>query len=577
MKPYVRNNETTKLPGFPLFAALSVAFLDSFCLQIVTPQLPFMVKDFYPQLDDTELGYYSGFLSAAYSLGNIPGSLFWGWFSDEFGRRTCFLTSLILCFICMNIFGFCPDFWSCLIVRTLWGFFCGFMGTAKTYISEICNSKTQGKGFSFFIMIGGVSNVLGPSLGGILSKPTQNMPWLVDAIPYVKEIPYYIPCFVGSILTLIIFLIVLFGLPETLPKNERDKNRSSKKQMKESIKSIEAKKKQNPDYEYTEKEIALVSWKGDNYGHLFTEKNAFLTCALYGIMSFLQGMHDAVYPLWVLNPRNILNGFEMDQTATGFMYAGNALAQILDTPLLLPLFATLFNYLDISFWAIIIFGIVMFITPVLGLASYAPAWLQWFSINVIYSLDLLNIYTSIIVLVSNSTFADFRSKVNGIGQVYCSIGRFIGPVLASSLFAWSVTSGNSFPFDYGFTLYVTGILSIASAFWCWLIPKSCNVTSISIDQYAHEIYTSRHPDIEMNKIEETEKKEESKDATSPTIEATNDTTHVSPIAITNDNDTNHHEQSSPETNTTPDAINSPSILPLNSIQSNTVSVEDDQH
>ena len=34
-------------------------------------------------------------------------------------------------------------------------------------------------------------------------------------------------------------------------------------------------------------------------------------------------------------------------------------------------------------------------------------------------------FTAIIVIISNVSYPDFRGKVNGIGQVFASLGRFI--------------------------------------------------------------------------------------------------------------------------------------------------------
>ena len=64
-------------------------------------------------------------------------------------------------------------------------------------------------------------------------------------------------------------------------------------------------------------------------------------------------------------------------------------------------------------------------------------------------------FTAVMVLINNSTYSDFRGKVNGLGQVLAAIGRFIGPSMASSLFAWSITGDRPFPFDSGLTYYIS--------------------------------------------------------------------------------------------------------------------------
>lgn len=65
----------------------------------------------------------------------------------------------------------------------------------------------------------------------------------------------------------------------------------------------------------------------------------------------------------------------------------------------------------------------------------------------------ISLHSLSIVLISNSTYKEFRGTALGLGQVASGIFRFIGPSLVPMLFAWS-TSYNKFPIDYGFSFYV---------------------------------------------------------------------------------------------------------------------------
>lgn len=86
---------------------------------------------------------------------------------------------------------------------------------------------------------------------------------------------------------------------------------------------------------------------------------------------------------------------------------------------------------------------------------------------------LINFTTSN-VLINNSAFADFRGKVNGLGQVLAAIGRFAGPSIGSNIFAWSIAKDRPFPFHYGFTYYILGIMMVGISFYIYLLPKSVN-------------------------------------------------------------------------------------------------------
>lgn len=42
---------------------------------VIFPFLPFMISDFFPELDRTEIGKKAGFLGSAYYIGSFAGSL----------------------------------------------------------------------------------------------------------------------------------------------------------------------------------------------------------------------------------------------------------------------------------------------------------------------------------------------------------------------------------------------------------------------------------------------------------------------------------------------------------------------
>ena len=50
-------------------------------------------------------------------------------------------------------------------------------------------------------------------------------------------------------------------------------------------------------------------------------------------------------------------------------------------------------------------------------------------------------FTSVMVLISNSSLPETRGTVNGYGQALCAFGRSLGPVMGAPLFAWSENTG----------------------------------------------------------------------------------------------------------------------------------------
>ncbi|KAK8803492.1 hypothetical protein WA158_001186 [Blastocystis sp. Blastoise] len=525
MKVFDRSSYNGQFPYGPIIAVCCVTFLDQFSQQLITPTIPFIVKSFYPDLNDTELGYYAGYLNASFSLGNIPGSLFWGWYADRVGRRNCFLTTLTGVFILSNLFGISPNYALAIVFRALWGFFQGNVGPAKTYISEVCTPKQQALGFSLFIAAAGISNFVGPTVGGLLSNSDTNFPALVKAIPFLKQYKFYLPCFVASILMLCVFFEVLFIVPETLTKKQIKVNDEMKHQTKKLLLEVTEKQKKDPNYMLSEKEIEIKLWGQDNYISVIKNKDVLISASCYC-----------------------------------YLTSGNCVAFIFSSPLLLPQLSRLFNYTTIFTATSILFGLLLWIAPVSGIMTESPEWSQWFVTNFLYGLAL-----GIRILAS---------KVNGFAQVCSAFGRTIGPILGTNLFAWSIAETRSFPFDYGFAFYADGLLSIISSCIPIFMRKDINCPPPSVSEYAHTLYINSSKDVELQvspsediinetKTETEDMKNDHNDSkkdtiTNTTLEEEDKAKKLDSQSFSNLNSTSHQL----ETNDTNNSINHENNIPI---------------
>ena len=107
-------------------------------------------------------------------------------------------------------------------------------------------------------------------------------------------------------------------------------------------------------------------------------------------------------------------------------------------PLLNGVAARLLGYKRMWLYAGYLYMITLLITPICALTLSSPSWVydssltdnqvQWFVIYSIYAVSYVARilqFTAVIVIISNVSYPDFRGKVNGIGQVFASLGRFI--------------------------------------------------------------------------------------------------------------------------------------------------------
>lgn len=175
-----------------------------------------MILEFYPQLKETEIGYYSGILEGSFHVGSIIGSVFWGWFSDKYGRKPALILGLFGTILATVGFGFSPNFGSAIATRFLWGLLNGNVGVAKTALSEVCSDQHTAKAFSYIGLSNGVGRIFGPALGGLLSEPAKKYSW--GKIALFATFPFLLPCLAAAGITVLTAIMTHFFLKETLTK-----------------------------------------------------------------------------------------------------------------------------------------------------------------------------------------------------------------------------------------------------------------------------------------------------------------------------------------------------------------------
>jgi MFS family permease len=123
-----------------------------------------------------------------------------------------------------------------------------------------------------------------------------------------------------------------------------------------------------------------------------------------------------------------------------------------------------------------LFALACFFIPAVSLIpGQEESKLRW--IFVVLGLSVIGtsamwVFTSIFVLINNSCYSHERATVNGIGQTCASLGRFTGPYLGALTFAWSENNRLQWPFDYFFTWYLIGMISIGNSYLTKLLPRS---------------------------------------------------------------------------------------------------------
>ncbi len=181
-----------------LFNIWFIVFIDLLGFGLILPLLPFLAND---------LGISEGTIGlivASYPAAQMVGAPFLGRLSDRYGRRPILLISIFGTAIGYLILGIANTVVLLFLSRIIDGLTGGNISVAQAYITDITDEKNRAKGMGMIGAAFGLGFIIGPALGGILSKDG-----------------FLLPALVSTGFATLSFLGVLFFLPESLTEEVR--------------------------------------------------------------------------------------------------------------------------------------------------------------------------------------------------------------------------------------------------------------------------------------------------------------------------------------------------------------------
>lgn len=145
-----------------LYIIIIICFLDLFIqLPIITP--------FAISLGASE--YTAGIIVAVYSLFNMAGNVFGGYFSDKIGRKNMLVFGMALQVLIILTYTIVPSVSLLLLIRVVHGFSSGLLTPAAfSLVADISKKATIGRSMALTGVSIGTAAVAGPALGGIISS-----------------------------------------------------------------------------------------------------------------------------------------------------------------------------------------------------------------------------------------------------------------------------------------------------------------------------------------------------------------------------------------------------------------------
>ncbi|OAO14611.1 zinc induced facilitator-like 2 protein [Blastocystis sp. ATCC 50177/Nand II] len=416
-----------------LTTVLVLLFIEQIVYGMFYSDLSFITQSFFPGMDKKKLGYYAGYLLSAFYLGQLPGSVFWGWLADKCGRKKPLMVIVFLDAICVLSFAFLQNYYVAVAVRFVWGFLDGHYPLVKTLATDYSTEENVALHTSFLFVSVSFGNAIAPLLGGYFSDPEHISDWLLQLFPILRTKQFCLPFLIcGLLLFLCLFFVILF-VTET--KNDKDTLLAD-----------------------SPPPVSLFNtW-------------ILLAIVLYGFEALMQCSYDSLISLWLSTDRS-LGGFGWDAQRIGnylcFVCPMQAMNLVL-FPVLVKACGAARTYRVI----VSIQTVVLFVTPLISYCAMSTATVSALYVFMSsFHLCRVILFNSAIVLIADHSEKNNRGKLYGISQMICGSGRFIGPPCLTSLFAWSIQSSRPFPIDHCLSFFVLATVSVSNIVIAWFIPS----------------------------------------------------------------------------------------------------------
>lgn len=368
-----------------MFTIFGIVFIDLLGFGLVLPLLPYIAEKY------SASPAVIGLLAATYSFFQFVAGPVLGRLSDRYGRKKLLVISQfgsVLGYLLLAVAGSLPLLF---LARSIDGVTGGNISIAQAYMADITDKKTRAKGMGLLGAAFGLGFMLGPALGGYLSRFGFGVPALFAAA-------------IGMITT----LLTAFVLPETVDVKQA---------------------KRSPRTRLSWRELLAV---------LRTYPIGMLIIAFFLISLGFSGMQ-GVYALWAQAQ------FGWGPSEVGYLFGFIGIMSIIVQTQILPRALKTWNertLLKISL-PLLAFGFLL-----MSLAGSLPLHLV---ANVFIVLGNALANPTLTALATESIPPEEYGETLGLLQSAGSLGRIAGPAAAGEIYT---LAGHNTPFRISALIFI---------------------------------------------------------------------------------------------------------------------------
>ena len=200
-----------------LFVLLACLFVVMIGFGITLPVLPFYVERlaFAAGAAQASVVVHVTLLTGVYSLMQLVFAPLWGRWSDHIGRRPLILVGIAGYVVAQVLFGLSTSLWLLYVARIVGGILSSAtLPASAAYVVDMTTTKERGRGMAWLGTAASLGVVVGPALGGLLSRRDWHLNW---STAHFKVDGFSTPFFAAALLGVLTLLAALRWLPESMP------------------------------------------------------------------------------------------------------------------------------------------------------------------------------------------------------------------------------------------------------------------------------------------------------------------------------------------------------------------------